>query len=101
MALRAVPDHPKFAELKAILGQPKGPVAGWLEMMWHFTGRFTPKGTLGSTRIRRSNRGLNGKVRRGSLSRPLFSRDGSTEIPFIDFSFTIGLNMRTRRRRMH
>lgn len=47
MALRAVPDHPKFAELKAILNQPKGPVAGWLEMMWHFTGRFTPQGNIG------------------------------------------------------
>jgi hypothetical protein len=47
MALRAVPDHPKFAQLKVILGQPKGPVAGWLEMMWHFTGRFTPQGNIG------------------------------------------------------
>lgn len=47
MALRAVPDHPKFAELKAILGQPKGPVAGWLEMVWHFAGRFTPQGNIG------------------------------------------------------
>lgn len=47
MALRAVPDHPKFAELKAILRQPKGPTAGWLEMMWHFTGRFTPQGNIG------------------------------------------------------
>lgn len=47
MALRAVPDHPKFAELKALLKQPKGPVAGWLEMMWHFTGRFTPRGNIG------------------------------------------------------
>lgn len=45
--LRAAPDHPKFAELKAILGQPKGPVAGWLEMLWHFTGRFTPQGNIG------------------------------------------------------
>ena len=47
MALRAVPDHPKFANLKAILKQPKGPVAGWLEMIWHFTGRFTPQGDIG------------------------------------------------------
>jgi hypothetical protein len=47
MALRAVPDHPKFANLKAILGQPKGPVLGWLEAIWHFTGRFTPQGNIG------------------------------------------------------
>lgn len=47
MALRAVPDHPKFAELKAILHQPKGAVLGWLEAVWHFTGRFTPQGNIG------------------------------------------------------
>lgn len=47
MALRAVPDHPKFASLKAALGQTKGPVLGWLEAIWHFTGRFTPQGNIG------------------------------------------------------
>lgn len=47
MALRAVPDHPKFADLKAILKQPKGSTMGWLETMWHFTGRFTPRGNIG------------------------------------------------------
>ena len=47
MALRAVPDHPKFADLKAILKQPKGSTIGWLETMWHFTGRFTPQGNIG------------------------------------------------------
>jgi hypothetical protein len=47
MALRAVPDHPKFADFKARLSQPKGAVLGWLEAIWHFTGRFTPQGNLG------------------------------------------------------
>jgi hypothetical protein len=47
MALRAVPDHPKFADLKARLNQPKGAVLGWLEAIWHFTGRFTPQGNIG------------------------------------------------------
>lgn len=47
MALRAVPDHPKFANLKSALGQPKGAVMGWLEAIWHFTGRFTPQGNIG------------------------------------------------------
>jgi len=47
VALRAVPDHPKFANLKSILGQPKGAVLGWLEAVWHFTGRFTPQGNIG------------------------------------------------------
>jgi hypothetical protein len=47
VALRAVPEHPKFAQFKAILKQPKSQVIGWLEMMWHFTGRFTPKGDIG------------------------------------------------------
>ena len=47
MALRAVPDHPKFANLKSMLGLPKGAALGWLEALWHFTGRFTPQGTIG------------------------------------------------------
>jgi hypothetical protein len=47
MALRAVPEHPKFACLKALLGQPKGATVGWLEMIWHFTGRFAPQGNIG------------------------------------------------------
>lgn len=45
--LRAAPDHPKFANLMSVLKQPKGPTAGWLEMIWHFTGRFTPQGNVG------------------------------------------------------
>lgn len=47
MALRAVPDHPKFADLKSRLKLPKGAVLGWLEAIWHFTGRFTPQGNIG------------------------------------------------------
>jgi hypothetical protein len=47
MALRAVPDHPKFAQLKARLGLPKGATLGYLECLWHFTGRFCPQGNLG------------------------------------------------------
>ncbi len=47
MALRAVPDHPKFSQLKARLRQPKGAVLGWLESIWHFAGRFTPQGNIG------------------------------------------------------
>ena len=45
--LRAVPDHPKFAGLKARLGKGKGETAGYLETTWHFTGRFTPRGNIG------------------------------------------------------
>lgn len=47
MALRAVPDHPKFADLKARLSRPKCVVLGCLEAIWHFTGRFTPQGNIG------------------------------------------------------
>lgn len=47
MALRAVPDHPKFAELMASLALPKFAVLGILEAIWHFTGRFTPQGDIG------------------------------------------------------
>ena len=47
MALRAVPDHPKFAHLKSLLKLPKGAVLGYLECVWHFAGRFTPQGNIG------------------------------------------------------
>jgi|SRR5581483_559642 len=47
MALRAVSDHPKFADLKARLALPKYAVMGCLEAIWHFTGRYTPQGNIG------------------------------------------------------
>lgn len=47
MALRAVPDHPKFAALKSILGVPKHVALGVLETLWHFSGRYTPQGNVG------------------------------------------------------
>lgn len=47
MALRAVPDHPKFADFKRRLGLTKGAALGYLECIWHFTGRFTPAGNIG------------------------------------------------------
>src|SRR6185437_13341159 len=47
MALRAVPDHPKFADFKRRLGLTKGCALGYLECIWHFTGRFTPAGNIG------------------------------------------------------
>jgi hypothetical protein len=47
VALRAVPDHPKFASLKARIGRPKYVALGCLEAIWHFTGRFTPQGNIG------------------------------------------------------
>ena len=47
MALRAVPDHPKFADLKHRLVATKGAALGYLECIWHFSARFTPRGNIG------------------------------------------------------
>jgi hypothetical protein len=47
MALRAVLDHPKFADLKSRLGCPRHVALGCLEAIWHFTSRFTPQGNIG------------------------------------------------------
>src|ERR1035437_623991 len=47
MALRAVTEHPKFAQLKSILRAPKGATLGWLEATWHFAAKFTPQGNVG------------------------------------------------------
>ena len=46
MALRAVLDHPKFNRLKALLKANKCSTLGYLEGLWHFTGRFTPNGNI-------------------------------------------------------
>lgn len=47
MALRAVPDHPKFSDLKVFLKTNKIVALGALEAVWHFCGRFTPQGNIG------------------------------------------------------
>jgi hypothetical protein len=47
MALRAVPEHPKFARLKRTLGLSKFEALGILEALWHFTGKFAPRGNVG------------------------------------------------------
>ncbi len=62
MALRAVPDHPKFADLMARLGRPKYVALGCLEAVWHFTGRFTPQGNIGKYTDHRSVSPLNQKA---------------------------------------
>lgn len=47
MALRAVADHPKLARLKGILGCGRGEAMGYLEALWHFAAKFTPRGNIG------------------------------------------------------
>jgi hypothetical protein len=47
MALRAVIDHPKFNRLKALIRCNRSVALGYLECLWHFTGRFAPAGDLG------------------------------------------------------
>jgi hypothetical protein len=47
MALRAVPEHPKFARLKRTLRISKFEALGLLEALWHFTGKFAPRGNVG------------------------------------------------------
>lgn len=47
MALRGVPEHPKFAALKAKLSLSKFEGMGLLETLWHFTGRYAPRGDIG------------------------------------------------------
>ena len=42
MALKAVPDHPKFSRLKVLLRLNKYRAVGLLEMVWHFTSLYTP-----------------------------------------------------------
>lgn len=47
MALRQVIDHPKFEDLRAMLGAPRCDVLGVLECQWHFTARYASAGDIG------------------------------------------------------
>ena len=47
MALRSVPDHPKFHHLKSLLDCGRGEALGYLEALWHFCGKYTPQGDVG------------------------------------------------------
>ncbi len=51
MALRAVTEHPKFSNLKRLIGRPKGPTLGYLECIWHFCGKYSPQGNIGKYTI--------------------------------------------------
>jgi hypothetical protein len=47
MALRAVPETTKFANLSRILKMPKYKIMGILETLWHFAGKNSPQGNIG------------------------------------------------------
>lgn len=45
--LRGTPDHPKIAALAQLLGIPAYGAVGLMEMLWHYTARYSPQGDLG------------------------------------------------------
>lgn len=44
---RGTPDHPKTAALAAALGADIAKTCGTLELLWHFTAKFSPQGDVG------------------------------------------------------
>lgn len=44
---RGTPEHPKTLRLAVALGIPRFQAVGLLEMLWHFTARFAPRGDVG------------------------------------------------------
>lgn len=44
---RGTPDHPKVAHLCQLLNIGKAEAIGTLELLWHFTAKFAPKGDIG------------------------------------------------------
>lgn len=44
---RGTPEHPKTIRLAVALGIPRPHAVGLLEMLWHFTARFAPRGDVG------------------------------------------------------
>src|SRR5262245_52048956 len=44
---RGTPDHPKVVRLAKLLGVRRYVAVGLLEMLWHLTARYTPRGDVG------------------------------------------------------
>jgi len=44
---RGTPTHPKVRALMRALGLPRYSVVGLLELLWHFTAQYTPRGNIG------------------------------------------------------
>lgn len=44
---RGTPDHPKMLELAAKLDVERYAVVGIMELLWHFAGRYAPRGDIG------------------------------------------------------
>ena len=44
---RGTPDHPKVVRLAKVLGVRRYVAVGLLEMLWHLTARYTPRGDVG------------------------------------------------------
>jgi hypothetical protein len=44
---RGTPEHPKTAHLMAALSIPRPYAVGILELLWHFTARYAPRGDVG------------------------------------------------------
>lgn len=44
---RGTPDHPKVMDLAEELGRRRPEVIGYLELLWHFTAKFAPRGDIG------------------------------------------------------
>jgi hypothetical protein len=44
---RGTPEHPKVAHLQQLLRTKKYAAVGVLELLWHFTARFAPRGDIG------------------------------------------------------
>ena len=55
---RGTPDHPKTLALMEELGVSKPTAVGLLELLWHFTAKFAPRGDVG----RFSNRAISSAV---------------------------------------
>jgi hypothetical protein len=45
---RSAPGHPKMHDLAKLIKSPLHAAVGILEMLWHYTGTYTPRGDIGS-----------------------------------------------------
>jgi len=78
MAYVQVSSHPKFLDLRSILGRPKYAVLGCLEALWNFTAEYTPRGDIGRFSDRQLETAIEWDGEPGELIRAL------VEVRFLD-----------------
>jgi hypothetical protein len=64
---RGTPEHPKVYDLMEILSRRRPEVLGYLELLWQFTSKYTPRGDVGRFSDARIEAACDWRGRKGAL----------------------------------